>query len=60
MTYKRSARIYTYDTEFGNHYSVALKDENGRTVSAPVMKDMNEAKRVKENWESGRYEYLTE
>jgi hypothetical protein len=60
MASYKSAEIYVYETDFGDHYSVNLKDGNGRTVHTQVMKNLNEAKRVKENWERGQYEYLTE
>jgi hypothetical protein len=56
----RKAEVYTYETDMGDHYSVNLKDETGKTVSTQVMRDINEAKRVKENWENGRYQYLAE
>lgn len=56
----REARVYTYETDMGNYYSVNLKDESGKVVSTQVMSTINEAKRVKENWENGRYQYITE
>jgi len=57
---QRTAVVYTYETELGDHYSVNLKDEKGNVVSTQVMNNINEAKRVKENWENGQYKYLTE
>ena len=60
MESDKSAEIYVYETDFGEHYSVNLKDERGRTVHTQVIRDVNEARRVKENWENGRFEYLTE
>lgn len=60
MESDKSADIYVYETDFGDHYSVNLKDENGKTVHTQVMNNINEAKRVKENWENGRFQQLTE
>lgn len=56
----RRADLFEYETDMGNHYSVNLKDEGGRTVSTQVMSDINEARRVKENWENGTYQQLNE
>lgn len=60
MESDKSADIYVYETDFGDHYSVNLKDETGKTVHTQVMNNINEAKRVKENWENGRFQQLTE
>lgn len=56
----KKADVHIYETEFGDYYSINLKDENGKVVSTQVMKDLNEARRVKEKWESGSYQYITE
>jgi len=56
----KKADVHTYETEFGDHYSINLKDENGKVVSTQVMKDLREAKQVKEKWENGSYQYITE
>jgi hypothetical protein len=56
----KKADVHTYETEFGDHYSINLKDENGKVVSTQVMKDLSEAKQVKEKWENGSYQYITE
>lgn len=56
----RKADLFEYETDMGSHYSVNLKDENGRTVSTQVMSNINEARRVKENWENGTYQQLNE
>ena len=60
MSSKKSAEIYIYETDFGDHYSVNMKDESGRTVHTQVANSITEARQVKERWESGRFEYLTE
>jgi len=60
MSQQRRAEVHTYETDFGDHYSINLKDENGRVVSTQIMKDLNEARRVKERWEDGRYQYIVE
>jgi len=60
MSQTRRAEVHTYETDFGDHYSINLKDENGRVVSTQIMKDLNEARRVKERWEDGRYQYIVE
>jgi len=57
---QRRAEVHTYETDFGDHYSINLKDENGRVVSTQIMKDLNEARQVKERWEDGRYQYIVE
>ena len=56
MSQKRRAEVHTYETDFGDHYSINLKDENGRVVSTQIMKDLSEARQVKERWEDGRYQ----
>jgi len=60
MSQKKKAEVHTYETEFGNHYSINLKDESGKVVSTQIMKDLSEAKQVKENWENGSYQYIIE
>jgi len=57
---QKKAEVHTYETEFGDHYSINLKDENGQVVSTQIMKDLSEAKQVKENWENGSYQYIIE
>jgi hypothetical protein len=57
---QRTATVYTYETELGDYYSVNLKDESGNVVSTQVMQTIAEANQVKENWERGQYQYLTE
>jgi len=60
MSQKKKAEVYTYETEFGDHYSINLKDENGKVVSTQIMKNLSEANQVKENWENGSYQYIIE
>ena len=60
MSQKKKAEVYTYETEFGDHYSINLKDESGKVVSTQIMKDLSEAKQVKERWEDGSYQYIVE
>jgi len=60
MSQKKKAEVYTYETDFGDHYSVNLKDETGKVVSSQIMKNLSEAKQVKENWENGSYQYIVE
>jgi len=60
MTQKKRAEVHTYETEFGDHYSINLKDENGKVVSTQIMENLSEAKQVKENWENGSYQYIAE
>jgi len=57
---QKKAEVHTYETEFGNHYSINLKDESGKVVSTQIMKDLNEARQVKERWEDGSYQYIVE
>jgi len=57
---RKIAEVHTYETEFGDHYSVNLKDESGKVVSTQIMKDLNEARQVKERWEDGSYQYIVE
>lgn len=56
----KKADIVVYETDLGDYYSVNLKDESGTTVSIHAMDNVNEAKRMKENWENGNFEYLVE
>ena len=57
---QREAKIHIYETDMGDHYSVNLKDENGKVVSTQVMRTINEANEVKNSWERGDYQYLSE
>ena len=57
---QKKAEVHTYETDFGDHYSINLKDENGKVVSTQIMKNLSEAKKVKENWENGSYQYIIE
>lgn len=60
MESKKSASIHPLETDLGDHYSVNLKDERGKTVSTQVVNDLNEARQLKERWETGKYSLLTE
>lgn len=57
---EKNAVIEMMETDFGDYYNVLLKDQNGKTISSQVIKDINEAKKLKENWENGKYKLLTE
>lgn len=57
---KRRAEIHTYELDTDEHYSVNLKDENGQTVSTQMISNINEARQIKEFWENGKYNLLTE
>lgn len=60
MKSKKNATITPLETDLGDHYAVNLKDESGKTVSTQVVNDLNEARQLKENWETGNYKLLTE
>lgn len=57
---KKKADIVVYETDLGDYYSVNLKDESGTVVSIHAMDNVNEAKRMKDNWENGNFEHLVE
>ena len=60
MKSKKTASIHPLETDLGDHYAVTLKDESGNTVSTQVVNDLNDARQLKENWESGKHKLLTE
>jgi len=41
------------------YYTVSLVQEDGTTITRTV-RDAQEARRVKENWENGTHKFLTE
>lgn len=57
---QQHAKIHTYETDMGNHYSVNMIDENGKVVSTQTAKTMNEAIELKQRWENGTYQQLFE
>lgn len=56
----KSARIIPMQSEFGEHYTVNMIDENGKVVFSPTTDSINEAEELRRNWLQGDHQFLSE